>query len=143
MAKQIRFKESTVQITKSGIRQVGSMLKVLEFKIDADAEIVKTRFVGEKRTSPDLDVQGYGFSFQNQIRDRRWFTLWNEIQVAEEQGLELPELSIAVTDAYRDGSNLTLVLHGEMVMKMDSSEIPTGGYRTVSWSGYCQFCNGI
>jgi hypothetical protein len=143
MAKQIRFKESTVQITKSGIRQVGSMLKVLDFKVDPDVEIAKTRFAGEKRSTPDLDVMGYGFSFKHQLRDRRWFTLWNEIQVAEEQGLELPELSIAFTDAYRDGSNLTLVLHGEMVMKPDSTEGSGGDYRTTSWSGYCQFCNGI
>lgn len=143
MAKQIRFKESTVQLTKSGIRQVGSLLKILEFKVDTDAEIQKTRFVGEKRTTPDLDVMGYNFSFKNQVRDRRWFTLWNEIQIAEENGVDLPELSIAVTDAYRDGSNLTLVLHGEMVLKMDSNEVPSGDYRTTSWSGYCQFCNGI
>lgn len=143
MSKQIRFKEANVQITKSGRRLGGTMLKITDFSLKPEAEIQRTRFVGEKRDSPDLDVMGNTFSFNTQVRDRVWFDLWNEVQANEEAGTELPELSFAVTDAYRDGTDLTVVLHGQLVLKLDSSEIPSGGYRTLAWSGFCQFASGV
>lgn len=143
MSKQIRFKEANVQLTEGGVRIGGSMLKITDFRLQPEAEIQRTRFVGEKRDSPDLDVMGYTISFNTQVRDRVWFDLWNRIQANEEAGTELPEISMAVTDAYRDGTDLTVVLHGELVLKLDSSEIPSGGYRTLAWSGFCQHASGI
>jgi hypothetical protein len=143
MSKQIRHKESVVQITKSGVRLGGTMLKITDFRLQPEVEILRTRFVGEKRDSPDLDVMGYSGSFNTQKRDRVWFDLWNEIQAAEEAGTELPEISMAVTDSYRDGTRLTVVLHGELVLKLDTSEIPNGGYQTAAWSFFCQFASGV
>ena len=143
MAKQIRFKEAVIEITVSGQRLGGSMLKVTDFRLTPDAEISKTMYAGEKRATPDLDVRGYDFNFSHHKRDRVWWTLWDRIQSAEENGDELPGISLAVTDSYRDGSGLTIVLHGETVMKMDGDERSQGDYQSVSWSGFSQYANGL
>lgn len=141
MSKQIRSKEAQVQIKKDGRRLGTTMKLILDFKANPDAEIKKTRFVGDKRHTPDLDVKGYDFSFKTQKRDHVWFELWNEIQQADENGAEGPDISLAVTYSYRGGTTETVVLHGELVMKIDDDEIPADDYLTVSWSGSCQFCD--
>ena len=142
MAKQIRAKEALVQIKKGDQRLGTSMRKILDFKWNPDAEITKTRFVGDARHTPDLDVKGCDFSFKTQKQDHVWFELWNEIQQAEELGNELPEITLSVTFAYRGGAQRTIVLHGEMVMKLDHDDIPNGDYQVASWSGSCQYADG-
>lgn len=139
MSKQIRSKEAQVQIKKDGQRLGTTMRLILDFKVDSDAEIKKTRFVGDARSTPDLDVKGYDFSFKCQKRDHVWFDLWNEIQQADEFGAEGPEITLTITYAYRGITRSTVVLHGELVLKMDSAEIPSDDYLPVSWSGSCQF----
>ena len=141
MSKQIRAKEAQVQITKDGRRLGTTMRLILDFSVTPDAEIMKTRFVGDKRHTPDLDVKGYDFSFKIQKTDHLWFELWNEIQRADELGVDFPEISLAVTYAYRGGAARTVVLHGELVMKMDTDQIGNDAYQEVDWSGACQFCD--
>lgn len=137
----IRSKEAQAQITMDGVRLGTSMRKLLDFKVDPESDIKKTRFMGEKRTTPDLDVTGYAFSFKTQAQDHTWWrTVWNRIQQAEEQGFPPPDISIAVVYAYRDGSTTESInLHGKLVLKLDSIEHPDD-YVGKSWSGYAQFC---
>jgi hypothetical protein len=143
MSKQIRAKEAQVQITVDGVRQGTTMRKILDFKWNPDAEITKTRFLGDKRNTPDLDVKGADFSFKTQKTDHVWFELWDRIQRAEELGNDMPEISLAITYAYRGGGVRTIVLHGELVMKLDDDDLPAdGGYQVVSWSGSCQYGDG-
>ena len=139
MSQQIRSKEAQVQIKKDGRRLGTTMRLITDFKVDTDAEKKKTRFVGDKRSTPDLDVKGYDFSFKTQKRDHVWFELWNEIQQADENGNEFPDITMSVTYSYRGGASETVVLHGQLILMMDSAEIPADDYLPVSWSGCCQF----
>ena len=141
-SQQIRSKEALAQITMDGLRLGTSMRKIMDFKIDPDSDIKKTRYMGDKRTTPDLDVSGYGFSFKTHHQDHSWWrSVWNKIQQAEEQGFPPPEISIAVTHSYRDGATTeSLNLHGELVLKLDSADYPNDDYASASWSGYCKFC---
>jgi len=141
MSKQIRSKEAQVQIKKDGQRLGTTMRLILDFKVNPDAEIKKTRFVGNARHTPDLDVKGYDFTFKTQKTDHVWFELWDEIQLADELGAEGPEITLTVTYAYRGKAARTVVLHSEFVMKMDDDEVGGDDYQTVSWSGSCQFCD--
>jgi len=144
MAKRIRFKEGNAQLMVSGQRLGGSLLKVTDIEVKPDADISKTKYAGERRASPDLDVNGYDFTFSHHKEDKLWWTLWDTIQSAEENGDEFPEIALTLTESYRDGSGsgLTLVLHGELVMKMDGDQRRGGEYQNVSWSGFSQYCNG-
>jgi hypothetical protein len=139
--KQIRTKEAQVQITLDRRRLGTSMRKILDFKLTPEAEIKKVRYSGEKRTTPDLDVMGYSFSFKTHGQDHDWWlSVWNEIQSAEEQGFPMPEIQIAVVLNYRDGITTEAInLHGQMVLKLDDHEHPNDDYISNSWSGYCQF----
>lgn len=142
MGKPIRFKEATIQITVSSVRLGGSLNKVTDFSAKPDAEIMKTRYAGEKRDSPDLDVKGWDLSFSHHKQDRIWFDLWRTIEGAEENGDDFPEISIAVTDSYRGTTSpLTVVFHGELMLKMDEDGRPNGDYQSVSWSGFCKYCD--
>jgi hypothetical protein len=144
MSKQIRSKEALVQITENRQRLGTTMLKILDFKWNPEAEITKTRFLGDSRETPDLDVKGASFSFKTQKQDHVWFDLWNRIQQAEEQGNDLPDISLAISYSYRGTTaTRTIVLHGELVMKLDDDDLPAdGGYQVVSWSGSCQYADG-
>jgi hypothetical protein len=138
---QIRAKEAQVQITMDRVKLGTSMLKIVDFKFDPDAEIKKQRYNGDRRTTPDLDVMGNGFSFKTHAQDHVWWSsVWNRIQQAEEQGFPPPEITIAVIYSYRDGrSTSSINLHGRLVLKLDSMDRPGDDYVSMSWSGYCQF----
>lgn len=141
MSQQTRSKEAKVQIKKNGVRLGTSMLLITDFSWDPDAEIKKTRYVGDKRNTPDLDVMGVGFSFKTHMRDAVWMDLWNEIQRAEELGLPAPDIVLSVIYGHRNGTRSTVGLHGELVLKLDKNEIPTGDYLSNQWSGYCQYAD--
>lgn len=136
---KIRAKEATCQITESGVRLGGSMLQIFNLRIDPEVEIQKSRVVGEARQRGDLDIKGIGFNFQAYQADKAWMDLWNKIQKADERGQPFPEISLAVTMAHRIGSNLTVVLHGDLVMHLSPWERPDDGYVTHSWTGYSSF----
>jgi len=142
-ARQIRTKEAFVQISKDGVRLGTSMLKILDFKFDPEVDIKKTRYSGEKRDTADLDIKGVNFSFKTNAVDHAWFDLWNEIQTADEAGIDGPDISLAVTYAYRNGRDESLVLHGDLVLKLDSQEHPNDDYVAQSWTGYCKFSDGV
>ena len=144
MANPIRFKEGVAQVNVSGQRLGGSFLKVTDVEITPDADIMKTPYAGERRLSPDLDIKGYDFSFSHHKTDKLWWTLWDTIQSAEENGDELPEIALTLTESYRDNgrTGLTRVLHGNLVMKMDSDKKGGGDYDSVSWSGFAQYMSG-
>ncbi len=137
-----RAKEATVQITKSGKRLSGSMLKIFNFRIEPEVEIQKPRTVGESRARGDLDVKGFNFSFQSYVSDKEWLALWSEIGKCDELGTPFPEISIAVTIAHRSGAPANFTLHGDLVMHLSPLERPEDGYVTHSWTGYCSYMDG-
>jgi hypothetical protein len=140
---EIRNKDATIAITVDGQRLGGSMLTVKGFNLKPDAEIAKKRFTGDKRFRPDLDVKGYDFTFKTEKRDHVWWLLWKKIEAAEQAGTQLPVISLAITYSYRDGTGLlkTVVLHGDLVMKISGDDIPDQ-YQETSWDGACSYASG-
>jgi hypothetical protein len=139
---EIRAKEAIVQITMDGRRLGGSMLTIKNFSMKPDADITKKRFIGDKRFRADIDVKGYDFSFKTEKRDHVWWQIWKKFEQGDVNGSELPVISIAVSFGYRGGGGgqRTVTLHGDLVMKIDSDEIPEA-YQEVSWSGSCSFAS--
>ena len=142
-ATEIRNKDATVQITMDGQRLGGSFLAIKGLNLKPDVEMAKKRFTGEKRFRPDLDIKGYDFNFKTEKRDHVWFIVWKKIEQAEFNGLVFPVISLAITYAYRDGTGLlkTVVLHGDLVMKMAGDDLPEG-YQETSWEGACAYVSG-
>lgn len=143
MSKQTRSKEAKVQINKNGNRLGTSMLLLTDFSWDPDVEIKKVRYIGDKRNTPDLDVMGHAFSFKTHMRDNIWMATWNEIQIADDLGVPPPDITLSVIYGYRTGTRGIVGLHGELVLKLDKSDIPTGDYLSAAWSGYCQYADPI
>lgn len=140
---ELRNKDATVQITVDGQRLGGSMLTIQGFNLKPEAEIMKKRFTGDKRFKADIDVKGYDFNFKTQKRDHVWWTLWKKIEQAEFAGTQLPVITLAITYSYRDGTGLvkTVVLHGDLVMKISGDDLPEQ-YQETSWDGSCSFASG-
>lgn len=138
---EIRAKEARCELYKDGVRMSGSFSTIHDIAIKPDAQISKKRFTGEARARGDLDVVGMDLSFKTEKRDHLWSDLWNEIQEAEANGLDLPDISMVVTYAYRGGGGAvkTVVLHGDMALKMDDDSIPMSGYQACSWTGFCSY----
>lgn len=140
-ATEVRAKEATIQLTVNGQRLGGSFSTIHDLTIKPDAKIDKKRFPGQKRAVGDLDIMGVDFSFKNELRDHSWKTLWKMYEDADKNGVPFPEVSMAVTYAYRDGSNnvRTGTLHGDVVLKLDDGNVPKDGYLANSWSGFCSY----
>jgi hypothetical protein len=140
---EIRNKDATVQIKVDGQALGGTMLAIKGFNLKSDTEMMKKRFTGDKRFRGDLDVKGYDFTFKTEKRDHIWWSLWKKIEQAEFAGVDLPVITLAITYAYRDGTGLlkTVVLHGDLILKMSGDDIPEG-YQEVSWEGICSFASG-
>ncbi len=138
---QIRAKEGRCELYKDGIRLGGSFSTIHDISIKPDAAIAKKRFTGESRARGDLDVVGQDVSFKTEKSDHLWMDLWNEIQEAEANGLDLPDISMVVTYAYRGGGGAvkTVVLHGDPAMKMDDDSIPQSGYQMNSWTAFFSY----
>lgn len=136
---EIRAKEANIQITVNGQRLGGSFATVHDLDIKPDAKLDKKRFPGQKRAVGDLDILGYDFSFKHEKRDHGWLTLWKLYEKADKNGTPFPEVSLAVTYSYRDGTDnvRTGTLHGDMVLKLDTTNVPKDGYLGGSWSGFC------
>jgi len=140
-ATEIRSKEANIQITVNGQRLGGSFATVHDLMIKPDAKIDKKRFPGQKRAVGDLDIMGVDFSFKHEKRDHSWKTLWKLYEDADKNGTLFPEVTFAVTYSYRDntGNVRTGTLHGDMVLKMDDTNVPKDGYLAGSWSGFCSY----
>lgn len=138
---QIRAKEARFELYKDGVRVGGSFSTAHDISIKPDATIAKKRFTGEARARGDLDVVGYDVTFKTEKSDHIWSDLWNEIEEAEANGLDLPDISIVMTYAYRGlGGNVrTVVLHGDPSMKMDDDNVPQSGYQGNSWSCFFSY----
>lgn len=140
---EIRNKDATIQVKVDGQPLTGSFLSIKGFNLKPEAEIIKKRFTGEKRFRADLDVKGYDFNFKTEKRDHVWWTLWKKIEAAEQAGIQLPVITLAITYSYRDGTGQlkTVVLHGDLVMKMSGDDIPEQ-YQETSWEGSCSYATG-
>lgn len=138
---EIRAKEGRCEIYKDGVRLGGSFSTIHDITVKPDATIAKKRFTGEARARGDLDVMGQDVSFKTEKRDHLWSDLWDEIQEAEENGLDLPDISLVLTYAYRGGGGAvkTVTLHGDMALKMDDDNIPQSGYQGNGWTGFCSY----
>ena len=142
-ATELRNKDATIQVKVDGTPLTSSFLTISSFNLKPEAEILKKRFTGEKVSRADLDVKGYDFTFKTQKRAHDWWVLWQKIVSAERAGQPLPTITLTITYSYRDGSGLlkTVVLHGDLVMKITGDDIPDG-YQETSWEGYCSFATG-
>lgn len=143
-ATEIRAKEARAQLTVDNRPLSGSFATIHDISVKPDADIAKKRFTGEKRFRGDLDVKGWDFSFKTEKRDHLWMELWDLIQDAEINGQPLPDITLEISYAYRDGSSIlrTISLHGDLVMKLDDDSIPKDGYQMNSWSGVCSYNTG-
>lgn len=135
----IRTKEAIAQLRVDGVLQTGSFRKITTVSVDPDAELAKTRYVGDKRNRGDLDVMGYSFSFSTHVADRKWLDLWKTIEAAENAGLPMPTVTLTLTYSTRDGGSHTVGLNGDCVIKLDKLDVPENGYLVNQWSGYASF----
>ncbi len=138
----IRFTESIVQITVDGKKQRGTFENIRNFSVTPDAELKKEQYAGEKRRRIDLIVNGYDLSFEAHESDDRWLKLWRRFEEADLNGARFPEVSLAITNNYRGESPRTLVLHGNLVLKLDDYAGSSDEYNRTSWTGACQFLIG-
>jgi hypothetical protein len=140
-ATEIRAKEANIQMTVNGQRMGGSFATVKDLDIKLDVEIAKKRFPGEKFAKGDMDHKGVDFSFKTELRDHQWKGVVDLFVAADETGQPFPVVSLAVTYAYRDGSAalFTNTLHGDLVLKLDSANVPESGYQMDSWTGFCSY----
>lgn len=138
---QIRAKEARADLYINGVKVQGSFTTIHDISIKPDVTISKQRFTGQARAAGDIDVVGYDVSFKTEKQDTQWSDLWNSIQSAEENGLDMPDVSIVMTYAYRGLGAVvsTITLHGNMVLKMDEDSVPQSGYQANSWTGFCSW----
>lgn len=136
--RRIRGKEVAVQLLVGGARQGGSLLKITDLDITVDAEITKQRFLGQKRASVDLDINGVDGTFNTHMNDHVWMTLWETIERAESLGVELPDIRMVLTFRYRGPRPKVVTLSSEFVLKLDSAAVPEDGNVTNAWSFACQ-----
>lgn len=135
----IRFKDGTIQLTVDGRKLLGSFTRFENLSVTPDAEVVKSQHAGEKRQRNDLDVRGYDFSFTVKESGKEWQDLWRRFEQADENGTPFPTVSITATSKYRDGAGTgQVVLHDEVILKLDSREATQGDYTKLSWSGSCR-----
>ena len=140
-ATEIRAKEANAQLTVDGRRFGGSFSTIKDLSIKPDKEIAKKRFPGMKRSVADLDIKGYDFSFKTEKRDHTWLTLWKMFEAADKNGTQFPEVSLALTYAYRDGSSdvRTNALHSDLILALDDTNLPESGYLMDSWTGFASY----
>ena len=138
----IRFKEVFVQVTVNGRRQGGTFQNIRQVTITPQAEIKKTKYAGEQRARPDLEIDGYDFTFQANESDLQWLQVWKLFEDAEANGEPFPVVSLAVTNVYRGEPRRTVVLYGNLIMKLDERSASDGDYAQQTWSGACQFLQG-
>lgn len=137
---EIRAKEARAQLSVNGVRLGGSFSTIHDISVKPDAEITKKRFTGQKRADGDIDVKGWDVSFKTEKRDHTWSQLWKMIEEAEHEGNPLPEITLTLTYAYRDGSKvLRTESLAKLVLKMDENSIPKDGYQMNSWTGFCSY----
>jgi len=136
---QIRAKEARAELYVNGIRLGGSFSTIHDISVKPDVTLSKKRFTGQARAAGDLDVMGMDVSFKTEKQDTIWSDLWQQIQNAEENGLDMPEIEMVMTYAYRGVAGVvsTITLHGDMVLKMDEDSVPQTGYQGNSWTGFC------
>lgn len=140
---KLRAKEANAQITRSGVRLGGSMLQIIDLRIEPKATIDTTQIAGEARERGDLNIKGVNFSFRTYVSDAAWLQLWNEIQAAEAAGKPLPEISFTISFAHRTGGRTVVGLSGDLVLHLTTAERPESGYLTNSWSGFCSFMTAV
>ena len=141
-AQPIRFKEAVIQLTVDGKKQTGTFENIRNLTVTPRAEIINTKYAGEARARPDLEIDGYDFSFQCNESDGRWMDLWKLYDVADAQSGVFPNVSLAISTAYRGGGRRTIVLYGQLVMKLDDRSLTDGEYAQQNWSGSCQYMQG-
>lgn len=141
--RRIRGKEGEIQVIVGSTRMSGSLRKITNFNYEPQAEISKTRFIGERRENMDLDIGSHDFSFTTHVNDFSWWTdLWQQIQDAERLGEEFPEITVVVSLKLRGGNVQNIVLSDDLIMKLDSLTLPGDEYTTLDWSGSCQQAQG-
>ena len=139
---EVRNKDALIEIRVDGQRLGGSFSAVKGFNLKPDLEMPKKQFTGDKRWKMDLNVKGYDFSFKTEKRDHVWFALWKKIELAEFNGLPLPDITLSVTIKYRDGTGRanTYIVHGDLVLAMKGDDIPAE-YQEISWEGGASFAS--
>lgn len=131
----IRTKEATIQVSIDGVRQSWSGL-IKDLSIKPDVDRAKFRHVGAKRSTGDLDIKGFDVSFKTSIQTHAWWDVVKAMMEAERNGQDMPEVSIAITYAYRGSATRTVTLHTDAILFPDDFTIPESDYLTLSWSGF-------
>lgn len=137
---RIRGKEAELQIIFGTTRLGGSMRKITDFSIEPQSEITKTKFVGERRSNMDLEIDSYDFSFNTHVNDFAWWRdVWQQLNDAERLGATFPEITVVVSLRLRNNGPVeTIVLSDDLIMKLDTMEAPGDDYVSLAWSGSCQ-----
>lgn len=134
-SKDIREKEVLIQVTQDSRRR---SLRATDLAIKPKVERPTSRAAGEKRDQGDIDVSGFDVTFKTSIPDHVWYEIMKETEEAERLGTTMPEVSIAVTFAYRAGiGSRTVTLAGNgATLFPDDITVPGKGYVMASWTGF-------
>lgn len=127
---RIRNSQVTLQFMESpapgapAVQLGGSLTVNTDWKMSSVGELSSTELTGETEDALDQTHRGWEFSGTFQELDPTIDEMYERRVFAYQNGTPLPELQIIVTRSYTDGITPPAVrlLHGDLVMKLDSTE---------------------
>jgi len=115
---QLRGQEATIRVTVDGNALTGSWLKVKDFTVTPQTDIIKENYLGEYQPDGDRMHNGFDLSFSIDMRDREVMDFISRSIQEEENQLGCPNVTINVIYAFRDGSDAVGETYFDVVMKV-------------------------
>lgn len=139
---RIRNNHVTLQFIEEDVGQIpGSLTCNTDWKVSPVAELTNTELTGENEDALDQTHRGYEFSGTFQETDAAIDEMYERRVAAIQEGRPLPVIQVIVTRKYIDGVTKANVrqLHGDLVLKLDSTEGTGKDFVKSTISGKCQF----
>jgi hypothetical protein len=134
-----RGEEVTLTFNVDGVTQVGSFLKVKNFKVDPRQDIPEVPSLGEDEDDLDFQHHGFSFSFDVYNVDKAALLFLQKIVARELAHQEHPLILVTATHKYRNGTSATEHLHGDLKLKVNTHNM--GGRKEnvmTSFEGKCK-----
>jgi hypothetical protein len=142
MSMRVRGQECSLNIIVDGDMKGGSFVKVTNFNVTPETEIVNTDFIGEIESDLDIHHSGFAFDFEVEYQDSNPITVMELIVERERMRLPHPDINLVATFKYRSLAGIPGVIVLEhCFMKLDN--ITVGGrkdYVKSKFSGKCKTC---
>ena len=137
MSSRIRGKEATLRVAVEGQDQEG-LMKVRNWSVTPDSEIVTTQFCGQPRKEADQDFHGYKLSFEVEELDRTAENIIQQCDEAQKNQLPPPRAIISTLKIYREPGKGTIshVYHPVTLNCTQSTDANGSSYISSKWEGF-------